>query len=118
MAEEKQEEKKEEQKAETPVEPKAVEAAKQEAPAAASQQEEAKAEAAPQAAPASTAPAKEEKKEAAPAKKEKPANCAGCKKSIRKKRWYYRDGTYYCTKRCWTSVKKKAEKPQETAAAS
>ncbi len=77
------------------------------------------AEAAGQAAPANPAPvAKEEKKETAPAKKEKPANCAGCKKSIKKKRWYYRDGNYYCTKRCWTSAKKKAEIPQETAPAS
>ena len=114
------EEKKEEQKAEIPATPEAAREPGQEAPAAAPEPKVAKAEAAPQAAvPASPAPAaKEEKKEASPAKKEKPANCAGCKKSIRKKRWYYRNGSYYCTKRCWTSVKKKAEIPQETAPAS
>ena len=57
------------------------------------------------------------KKEAAVSVKTKPANCADCNKPVRKKRWYYRDGSYYCTKRCWTSAKKKAEKPQETAPA-
>lgn len=47
-------------------------------------------------------------------KKEKPANCAGCNKSIRKKRWYYRNGKFYCTKRCWTNaLKKEAKAPEE-----
>ena len=73
-----------------------------------------KIEPAPQA--ASTAP--EQKKEAAETKKvekpksEKPANCAGCNKSIRKKRWYYRNGKFYCTKRCWKTASKKEEKPK------
>ncbi|MCX5686032.1 MAG: hypothetical protein NTW09_00985 [Candidatus Omnitrophica bacterium] len=49
------------------------------------------------------------------AKKEKPANCAGCNKSIRKKRWYYRNGKTYCTKRCWQTTEKK--KKEEKAAA-
>jgi hypothetical protein len=61
---------------------------------------------------------KEEKKQEAPVKKERPANCEGCKKSIKKKRWYYRDGKYYCTKRCWNSSSKKAAKPEGAAPAS
>lgn len=66
-------------------------------------------------APAETAPAaaKEESKETAPAKKEKPANCAGCKKSIKNKRWYYRNGKYYCSKRCWSTTNKKPAKTEE-----
>lgn len=72
---------------------------------------------APQAqAAAAAAPAKEEK--ATPVKAEKPENCAACKKSIRKKRWYYRDGKYYCTKRCWSTATKKPAKTEEAPAAS
>lgn len=63
-------------------------------------------------------PAKEEKKEAAPVKQERPANCMGCKKSIRKKRWYYRNGKYYCTKRCWSTTTKKLAKSEEAPATS
>lgn len=54
-------------------------------------------------------------KKAAP-KKEKPANCSGCNKSIKKKRWYYRDGKFFCTKRCWRTALKKDAKPQDTQA--
>ena len=40
-------------------------------------------------------------------KKEKPSNCAVCNKSIKKKRYYYRNGKYFCTQRCFkTTVKK------------
>lgn len=46
-------------------------------------------------------------------KKEKPANCAGCKKSIKNRRRYYRNGQFYCTKRCWTTASKKKEEPKE-----
>jgi len=47
-------------------------------------------------------------------KKEKPSNCAGCNKSIRKKRWYYRNGKFFCTKRCWhDAVKKEKAKAAE-----
>ncbi|MCX5710508.1 MAG: hypothetical protein NT060_00820 [Candidatus Omnitrophica bacterium] len=28
-------------------------------------------------------------------------NCLSCNKPIKKIRRYYRDGKYYCTKRCW-----------------
>lgn len=60
-------------------------------------------------APAATPAQKKE----APLKKEKPSNCAGCNKSIKKKRWYYRNGKYYCTKRCWKTASKKEEKPKD-----
>ncbi len=46
-------------------------------------------------------------------KKEKPSKCANCSKAIRRKQYYYRNGKHYCTKRCWKSTLKKAEKPAE-----
>ena len=59
----------------------------------------------------SAAPAK---KEATPlAAKTKPTNCADCNKPIRKKRWYYRNGKYYCSKRCFKDKVKKESKPEE-----
>ena len=58
--------------------------------------------------------AKEEKK--VEVKREKPSNCAGCNKSIKKKRWYYRNGKFYCTHRCWKSTLKKEAKPEEAKA--
>jgi hypothetical protein len=70
----------------------------------------------PPQAPQATSPAKpaEVKKEGLSQKKARPANCAVCNKSIRKKRWYYRNGNYYCSKRCWkTTVKKEEAKPQQ-----
>ncbi|MDD5495544.1 MAG: hypothetical protein PHP46_00410 [Candidatus Omnitrophica bacterium] len=56
-------------------------------------------------------PAAEQKKPEI--KKEKPSNCASCNKSIKRKRWYYRNGKYYCTKRCWQTAVKKKEAPKE-----
>ncbi len=61
-------------------------------------------------------PAAEIKKEAPVVKKEKPANCASCNKSIKKKRWYYRNGKYFCSKRCWMTTLKKEEKTETPAA--
>ncbi len=40
---------------------------------------------------------------------EKQSNCPACSKPIKKIRRYYRDGMFYCTKRCW----KKAQQPKE-----
>ena len=88
--------------------------------AAPAQTEPVKAEA-PQAAPAQPAQAQvapaqvAQKLEPEAVKKEKPANCAACNKSIRKKRHYYREGKYFCTKRCWKTTLKKDEKPEEAA---
>ncbi|MBN1526671.1 MAG: hypothetical protein JW919_03700 [Candidatus Omnitrophica bacterium] len=75
------------------------------------------AQAAPAAQAAEAAKPKEEKKAEAKPVKVKPENCAGCNKSIKKKRWYYRNGKFYCTKRCWISTLKKEEKPSEEAGA-
>ena len=47
---------------------------------------------------------------------EKPANCASCNKSIKNKRWYYRNGKYYCSKRCWQTASKKDKTPEAQAA--
>ena len=69
-----------------------------------------------EAAPAVQADIKKEEK-AAPAKVDRPMNCVGCKKSI-KKRWYYRDNNYYCTKRCWSVTTKKPVQAEEKPAAS
>lgn len=61
--------------------------------------------------PAEAVKAEEKKKETAP-KIERPSNCAACNKSIKRKRWYYRNGKYYCTKKCWKTAAKKEEKPK------
>lgn len=50
---------------------------------------------------------KEEKKPAAETEKEA---CAACGKKLKRKGHYYRDGKYYCNKRCWKNAKKKPEK--------
>jgi len=73
--------------------------------------------------PASSAPqvagdasASPVKKEAVVSVKTKPTNCADCNKPIRKKRWYYRNGKYYCSKRCFNNKAKKEAKPEEVKA--
>jgi hypothetical protein len=52
-----------------------------------------------------------EKKQAQPAipSVEKQTNCLGCGKPIRKLKRYYRNGKFYCSKKCW----RKAVKPKE-----
>jgi len=32
---------------------------------------------------------------------EKQTNCLSCNKPLKKIRLYYRNGKFYCTKRCW-----------------
>ena len=53
---------------------------------------------------------KEDKTEAKP-KAEKQTNCPACNKLIKKLKRYYRDGKFYCSKRCWRTFidKSKAE---------
>ena len=77
-------------------------------------------EAKPEAKPAAEVPAekKEEKKEEAPtkpAKKElvRPTNCAACNKAFTHRRWYYKNGQHFCTKRCWKKFV--AERKKEAA---
>ena len=48
-----------------------------------------------------------EKKEAPAA--EKQTNCPACGKQIKRLKRYYRNGKFYCTKKCW----RKATKPKE-----
>lgn len=36
--------------------------------------------------------------------KERPTNCAVCNKAFKHKRWYYKNGKYFCTKRCWEKL--------------
>lgn len=53
--------------------------------------------------------AAEEIKAPAAAEPEKQTNCLGCSKPLKKLKRYYRDGKFYCSKKCW----KKAVKPKE-----
>ncbi len=44
------------------------------------------------------------------AKPEKQTNCPACNKPIRKLKRYYRNGKFYCTKKCWKkTLKEKTE---------
>lgn len=44
---------------------------------------------------------------------EKQTNCLGCGKPIKKLKRYYRDGKFYCSKKCWrTFLTKSKEKTQ------
>lgn len=46
---------------------------------------------------------------------EKQTNCLGCGKPIKKIKKYYRNGKFYCTKKCWQNAKEKAKKSEEPA---
>jgi len=43
---------------------------------------------------------------------EKQTNCPACNKPIKKLKRYYRNGKFYCTKKCWKDSLKKAEEPK------
>jgi len=45
---------------------------------------------------------------------EKQTNCLGCNKPIKKLKRYYRNGKFYCNKKCWR--KTIASKAKETEA--
>ena len=49
----------------------------------------------------------------------KAAACAQCSKRLNRKRWYYRNGKYYCTQRCFETERAKAasEAASKSAAA-
>ena len=36
------------------------------------------------------------------------ATCTSCGKRLNRKSWYYRNGKYYCKKRCWVAENEKA----------
>lgn len=42
-------------------------------------------------------------------KADKKVNCLSCNKVVKKLRRYYRDGKYYCTKKCWREFLKKSK---------
>jgi hypothetical protein len=71
------------------------------------------------AAPAAAAPAPAPvQKKAAPeapksGKNNRPKNCSQCNKTLKRKTWYFRNGKYFCNKRCW----KTSTKPKEPKAA-
>ena len=37
------------------------------------------------------------------------AACTSCGKRLTRKHWYYRNGKYFCKKRCWVTESEKAE---------
>ena len=40
----------------------------------------------------------------------RPATCTSCGKRLNRKQWYYRNGKYFCKKRCWVTESEKAAK--------
>jgi len=50
------------------------------------------------------------------------ATCSSCSKRLTRKQWYYRNGAYYCTRRCWVTEREKAAqeaaKPEPATGAS
>ncbi len=42
-------------------------------------------------------------------KAEKQTNCPACNKLIKKLKKYYRDGKFYCSKRCWRTFINKSK---------
>ena len=51
----------------------------------------------------------------------RPATCTSCGKRLSRKSWYYRNGKYFCKKRCWETENEKAateaQKQKEVASA-
>ena len=48
---------------------------------------------------------------------ERSAACTSCGKRLSRKQWYYRNGQFFCKKRCWTEAKAKAATAAEVAKA-
>lgn len=48
-------------------------------------------------------------KQQAPVPVEKQTNCPACSKPIRKLKRYYRNGKFYCNKKCWIKAVKPAK---------
>jgi hypothetical protein len=46
-------------------------------------------------------------------KLEKQTNCLSCNKPIRKLKRYYRDGKFYCNKKCWRLHLKKQKEEKK-----
>ena len=63
---------------------------------------------APQAEAVVAAPAKETKETKEEKTGGRPQTCFQCKKRLSRKQWYYRNGAYFCKKRCWVTEREKA----------
>ena len=46
-------------------------------------------------------------------KVEKQTNCLACNKLIKKLKRYYRDGKFYCSKRCWRAFIDKSKSEEK-----
>ncbi len=46
-------------------------------------------------------------------KAEKQTNCLACNKPIKKLKRYYRDGKFYCSKKCWCNYIKKPKEEKK-----
>jgi len=44
---------------------------------------------------------------------EKKSNCLACNKPIKKLKRYYRDGQFYCNKKCWRNYLKKSKEEKK-----
>ena len=45
------------------------------------------------------------------------AACTSCGKRLNRKQWYYRNGKYFCKKRCWVTESEKVAKDAAEKAA-
>lgn len=45
----------------------------------------------------------------------RPATCTSCGKRLGRKSWYYRNGSYFCRRRCWITHSAKAAEEAEKA---
>ena len=46
----------------------------------------------------------------------RPATCTACNKRLGRKHWYYRNGLYFCTPRCWETHRGKLAEEQAAKA--
>jgi transposase-like protein len=44
---------------------------------------------------------------------EKQTNCLSCGKPLKKLKKYYRNGKFYCTKKCWRTFLEKSKEKKE-----
>ncbi|MDD5552772.1 MAG: hypothetical protein PHE18_02750 [Candidatus Omnitrophica bacterium] len=61
---------------------------------------------------AETAPAAPAAAGAAPVV-EKQTNCLACNKPLKKLKLYYRDGKFYCSKKCWRDFLRKSKEEKK-----
>ena len=47
---------------------------------------------------------------------DRPAACASCGKRLNRKSWYYRNGKFFCKRRCWVTESVKAADAAKAAA--